>query len=289
VLNFVRNFRVFLLLGFLSPPAFAAESSALAIVGGGVQPGEDAAFVSPSYSFLPGDFLYFTFLIGGFSAKVNSATDSRSISLHYEISVEDVPGVPLAKPVSGEISEDLSQEDKNWTPKRRVSFQIPSFVANGDCHVHVVVQDLLSKTQTNGDYPFHIGGPKIDRSSEITVQNFEFHRTENDKDALEVPAYSPGDHVYGRFDITGYKLGAGNAVRVSYGINVLSPDGKPYVQQPRAAEIEYSSFYPAQFVPGSINVTTSASSVRGQYIIVLTVRDLVGNKEHELKRAFSIE
>ncbi|MGA8028043.1 MAG: hypothetical protein WB992_12945 [Bryobacteraceae bacterium] len=277
-----------LLLLFLPQISTAAESS-LAIVQAGVQQSEDAPFVPSDYRFLPGDYLYFTFQVAGFAAKSENQESARKISLKYEATLQDIAGIALSEPASGAIEAELNPEDKDWIPKRRSSFLIPSFVAAGDFHVHLVIKDLFANTETSKDFPFHIGGEHIQASTGVTLENFSFLRSENDREALQVPAYSPGDTVYARFDMVGYRIGANNEYHLAYGLVVLGPTGKPYIQEPKAAELDASTFYPAQFVPGTLNLTTSSSAARGEYVVVLTVRDLIGKQSFEIKRAFTIE
>jgi len=272
-------------------PLCSAKDASVAIVDAGVQQSEDGAFVSDDYRFLPGDFVYFTFQIAGFQIKSESRDEieSRKISLHYEITPEDMMGTPLAPPNTGDIQTELSPEDKNWTPKRRAAFLLPGLLAAGQFRVHVVVQDMFAKSETSRDYPFHVGGIKIDPSASITVENFEFFRTEREQAALEIPAYSAGDFVYARFDMAGYKLGPQNQYHLGYGLKVLRPDGKVFIEQANAAELNDGSFYPAQFVPGNLKLSTPHDVPHGEYVIVLTVRDLVANQSYETKKAFSIE
>lgn len=277
-----------LLLLFLPQLSTAAESS-LAIVQAGVQQSEDAPFVPSDYRFLPGDYLYFTFQTAGFATRSEDQGSIRKISLKFEATPQDAAGIALSAPVSGAIEAELNPEDKDWIPKRRLSFLIPSFVAAGDFRVHLVMKDLFANTETSKDFPFSIGGEHIQPSSAITVENFIFLRSENDREALQVPAYSPGDTVYARFDMVGYQIGAKNEHHLAYGLVVLAPTGKPYIQEPKAAELEASTFYPAQFVPGTLSLTTSSNAARGEYVIVLTVRDLIGKQNFEIKRAFTIE
>ncbi len=276
-----------LLLAF---PFFCrAADSTLAIVDAGVQQAEDAPFVNPGFRFLPGDYLYFTFQIAGFSIRSEQRNEVRKISLSYELALEDAKGVPLTPPASGDIQAELNPEDKHWTPKRRVSFLIPSFIAAGDFHVHVTVKDLLGKSETSEDIPFHIGGMEVQSANAITLQDFRFLRGENDGQPLEVAAYSPGDTVYVKFEIVGFKTGPRNEYNLSYGIQVLGPDGKPFVDQPKAAELADSSFYPAQYLPGDLTVTTSATSSRGGYVLIVTVRDLIAKTSYQAKKVFSLE
>ncbi len=262
---------------------------ALAILNGGVQTSEDAPFVSTDYQFLPGDFVYVTFQVGGFSVKADEEKDARSISLTYSISVADSHETPLAKPVSGEIKTDLSSEDKNWTPKRRASFLLPSFVASGDFHVHLVVKDLIAKSEAMKEIPFRIGGLRLQPAGTITIQNLRFSREENGEHSLDVVAYRPGDTVYIAFDMAGFQLGVGNKYHVAYGVKVLRPDAKPFLDQANAAQMESASFYPAQFVPGTLGIATSGSSLKGEYVVIITARDLLANQTSSVRQAFRLE
>jgi len=278
------------LLFLLCPPSMcSAKESNLAILAAGVQQTEDGPFVASDYQFLPGDFVYFTFQIAGYQAKSNEQDESRKISLVYDLMPEDGKGVPLTAPDKGTIETTLNPEDKNWTPKRRASFLIPSFVAAGQFHIRVVLKDLVAATEQSRDFPFQIGGVQVQPSPTVTIENFGFLRSPNDKQPLQVPAFSPGDTIFGRFDIVGFQYAPENQYHVAYGLTVVRPDGKPFLDEPKAAEVREAGFYPAQFVPGTINVTTPADSLKGSYVLTLTVRDLVSNQTFVTKQVFSIE
>ena len=259
---------------FAGQEAQTAIQNPLQIVSAGVETSEDAPFVASSYRFLPGDYVYCQFQIAGYAVQKKEESDVRKISLTYEITPEDSKGVPLAAAVGDAIKEDLSAEDKNWEPKRRVSFPLPSFVASGDYRLHVVVNDLIGKASTERDLPFHIGGTVVVPTDALNVQDFQFLRKEDDTDALDVPAYAPGDTVYARFIMTGFHLGAQNEYQLSYGLTVNRPDGKLYLNEPNAAKLTDKSFYPVTFVPSNLSMTTTRMAAKGQYVLVLTVRDL---------------
>jgi hypothetical protein len=279
------------LLTFLSGAGkvYAGEP-ALAILDAGPESSEDAPFVSNDYRFYPGDYLYFRFHVTGFAIQTDEKTEVRKISLTYEITPQDANGVPLTAAVSGDIKDELNPEDKNWTPKRRASFLLPSFVASGQFRIHLLVKDLIGKTETERNFPFRMGGVTIIPSPSVTVENFRFFRKEDDQESLDVPAYAPGDTVYARFDMAGYQTSTpDNQYHLTYGLTVFGPDGKPFVDQPNAAELSTGGFYPAQFVPGNINLTTTRTSAKGGYVIVLTVHDLVANRTYQTKRSFTLE
>jgi hypothetical protein len=278
-----------LIVSALIPARGSAAESSLAVVDAGVEQSEDAPFVPAGYQFLPGDFVYFTFRVAGFSIKSDDTNEVRRMSLAYEVTPEDLNGLALTQPNSGTVQVELNPEDKNWMPKRRVSFLLPSFVAAGEFRIHVVVKDLFANSQASKDFPFRIGGVKVQSSNTITVENFRFLRQENDREPLALPAYRPGDSIYASFEMVGYKIGPENQYHLIYGLTVLRPNGKPFLDEPKAAELQKSSFYPAQFVPGNFSVTTSPDTARGEYVIVLTVRDMIGNQTYQTKQAFSIE
>ncbi len=266
-----------------------AAESPLAVINAGVSSAEDAPFVSSEFRFLPGDYLYFTFEIAGFSIHSENEGETRTISLAYEIIAEDREKRALAPPVSGEIKAELNPEDKNWVPKRGATFLLPSFIAAGPFQIRVAVKDLIGKTEASREIPFLVGGTSLQPADSITVENFRFLRGENDADALSVPAYSPGDTVYARFEMTGFRNGPENDHHVSYGVTVLAPDGKPFIKDSQAADLEDRSFYPAQFIPGNLALKMGKSNVRGEYVVVLTVRDLLAGQQYETKKVFSIE
>ncbi len=279
---------VFILLAF-GLEAATADNPSLAIVNGGIEQTEDAPFASPDYEFLPGDYLYFTFEIAGYATRSTDRDETRKMSLAYSVVPEDAAGTPLTPESSGNIQADLTAEDKHWTPKRRASFLIPSFVAAGEHRIHLHVRDLIGNSEISQDFPFRIGGVAVQPANSITIQNFHFFRRENDRDPLEVAAYSPGDTVFARFDMTGFKTAAQNEYHVSYGLIVLGPDGKPFINKSSAAELQSNSFYPARYVPGVIDLKTSPQMAHGEYVIVLTAHDALGNTSSDIKRAFSIE
>jgi hypothetical protein len=278
------------LLILLFLPTLLKSDESLAVIGAGVQSSEDAPFVQADYRFQPGEFVYTTFQIAGFQVEGGASEEKpRKVSMTYTVTPEDANGVALCPPVTDKIEEELNAEDKNWTPKRRTSFLIPSFVAAGEFKIHIAIRDLIGKAETSKIVPFRIGGVTVLNPGTLNVQNFQFFRRENDRAAVEVPAYSAGDSVFVRFIITGFKVGEKNAYDISYQLLVTRPDGKPYLDRPDAAQLASESFYPAQYLPGEFTLTTSRDSLKGTYIILLTVRDKVADASKEIRFPFTIE
>jgi hypothetical protein len=266
----------------------AAEPQ-LAVINAVISSSEDGPPIAADYRFTPGDYLYFTFQIAGFAVHSDNQGETKKISLSYEIVPQDEQGRPLLEPVNGEIKTTLAPEDKNWVPKRRASFLLPSFLAAGSFRLHVTAKDVLGKTETSRDVPFLIGGVKLTPATSITIENFRFLRRENDTETLSLAAYSPGDTVFAHFVMTGFQTGPDNRCHVSYGITVLDPSGKAFIQEPNAAKLEEGGFYPAQFVPGTLALQMGKATERGSYTILLEARDLIANTRYEMKQTFSIE
>ncbi len=255
----------------------------------GVQKAEDDPFVTESYRFLPGEYVYVTFSIAGFTTRRSSAEAQPRISLVYSIVPEDLNNVPLALPDSGKVETELSAEDKNWVPKHRSSFLLPSFIASGNFQVRIAVRDDWNQAEVVKTLPLRIGGVRLQPTSHVTAENFRFQRSETDAAPLELAAYRAGDTAYAQFEITGFKFGAENTYKLRYGLTVFRPDGKVYVNQPNAAELSASGFYPAQFVPGRIAITTSADSRPGPYKLVLKIFDQIAKEDSEATFSFQIE
>src|SRR5207245_10143584 len=109
------------------------------------------------------------------------------------------------------------------------------------------------------------------------------YRCEEDSAPLSVAAYVPGDTLWARLDITGYKLGSGNSIDLDYGIAVLAPGGKVLYTQPQPAVEKTASFYPQAHTPGSMNLSLEKGIKPAQYTILLTVPDQTDNQTNKTK------
>ena len=167
--------------------------------------------------------------------------------------------------------------------------ELPSYLAAGRFQIHVVIKDLFGKSETSKDFPFQIGGVHVQSSNSVNAEQFGFLRKENDIEPLETPAYAPGDTVFARFQMIGFQTAKDNAYHLSYGVTVFRPDGKAVIDDAKAAELEATSYYPAQFLPGSAAFRLPPNAPKGQYVVALTLHDLIGNTTSQIRRAFSVE
>jgi len=274
----------FLPLLALSTVAYAATVP-LAIIKPSISDMEDGPGVVSGFTFVPGQFVYLTYHIGGFKAS-----EEQKIHLAYKTDVFDPKGVRLIETMADQVETTLAPEDKNWKPIVRQQFLIPPIAPSGTYKITVqVTDDLAHGAAVTEDIPLAVRGREVAPSDTLAIRNFHFYRGEEDRDPLSIAAYKPGDTLWARFDIVGYKFGPHNSIDADYGISVIAPSGKVLFTQDKAAEEKSSSFYPKAYVPGSMNLSLQSNIRPGQYSIVLTARDHTGNQTCETKADFNIE
>jgi hypothetical protein len=282
---FVRAARFLAVLAVIcASRAPAWPATPLTILNSLVRDIEDGPAVPPGFSFVPGQFLYISFEVTGYQASAE-----RKIHLTGQMDALDPQGVKLVETLPSEVEAALADEDKNWKPKIREQVLIPPLAGSGSYKVEIRIKDELNGQTATKEVVFLVRGRDVAPSDTLVVRNFHFYRGEDDPNPLPVAAYRPGDTLWARFDIIGYKFGPGNAVDVDYGIAVLGPDGKAMYSKPEAAVEKSSSFYPKAYVPGGLNLSLQSTIRHGQYAIALTAHDRVGNQTVEVKETFSIE
>ena len=251
---------------------------------------EDGPPEASAENFVPGETIYFSCQAEGFG-KVDKPNDygKQNMSIKFQIEVRDKNGALLQPVQEGKVETTVTQEDKDWKPKLRDSIVVPPLAGTGEYTVLIKLSDELAKASVEKTAVFHIKGRDVEPSATLTVRNFRFLRNEDDDKALPVAAYRPGDSVWARFDMTGYKLGDKNQVDIEYGLTVLREDGSVAYMEPEAANQKIQSFYPQRYQPGVLNLTLAKDQPLGKYTIVLAVRDNLGKQMYESRETFSVE
>jgi hypothetical protein len=274
-------FLAFVVIGLAAPEERKLTVEQLALA-----QSEDGTPVPSDFQFLPGDMVFFSCRASGFARQ---GDEPPKMFLTYEIEVRDSKGVLLVPIETGKIAADLSPEDKEWRPKIRDAIALPATLDSGAYQVLVKVNDQFAKTASQANMSLLVHGNDVAPSDSLIVRNYRFLRSEEDKNPMEVAAYRPGDMVWSRFDMTGYKLGPKNNFDVDYGLKVLRPDGTTTYDQPKAAEAQNQSFYPQRYTPGVLSLNLPKNLKTGEYTIVLTVHDNVGQQTYETRTKFSVE
>ncbi len=277
--------KVWLALLLVAPVVCAAPADKkLAIVDTAFAQIDDGPASAHDDQFVPGETLFFRCQVEGYKKS-----ESNEIQIAYQVEAADARGVKLLLPEKGLVKTTLSPEDKNWMPKIRYTVVIPGLAETGEYHVTVTVKDELAGSSAETRATFLVHGRDVAPSDTLAVRNFRFYRGENDDKALQVPAYRPGDSLWGRFDMTGYKIGDKNLFDIGYGLVVLRADGTEAYSQPEAANSKEAPFYPQRYQPGELSLNMPKDIAKGEYTIVLTVHDNLGQQTCEAREKFSIE
>ncbi len=248
---------------------------------------EDGPVLDPSYEFVPGETAYFSCRVTGY--QIVKQEQEQSVKLSWQMRAVDPSGMPIEKDQAGRIEDHLLPQDKSWLPKFISSFIVPTFAPTGTYRITVKIVDEAANVEAAGELVFRVRGHSVESSDTLIARNFQFLRAENDRSAMTSAIYHPGETLWARFDIAGYKFGDGNLFSVDYGLAVLHPNGDQVFAQPVAASESKASFYPQRYVPGALSLTLDPNVPKGSYLLMITVRDKLGDQSWETKQPFQIE
>jgi hypothetical protein len=280
----MRWFPVMALLVFV----LHAQTRRLTIENAVVRTLDEGPIAAADYRFHAGETVYFSFQISGYRTQ-SVDYEVNKVHMSWTIAVQDDKGVPLEKTTEENIDTTVTPEDRNWKPIERRNIVLPPIVPEGRFHILLEVRDELAKSSQKADIPFLLAGYKVPPDAPLGARNFRFYRTSEEKDALEVAAYTPGDELWARFEIVGYQLGEGNRFSVEYGLKVLKADGSVALEQPDAARADGAPFYPQRIVPGELSLNIPKDMAKSNYTIVVTVTDRLSGRTAEARQSFSVE
>jgi hypothetical protein len=273
-----------LLLWIASAAVLNGADKALSILNVTISDSDGGAALPSGFTHVPGETLFLSFQVAGYVASPAS-----KVHLSYKIDAFDAHGVRIVEPIASEIADSLAPEDKNWKPTVRQEIQVPPLVDSGTYKIAISLTDEIGHTGATQEVTFAVRGHPVEPSDTLVIRNFRFYRGEQDTEPLQKAAYRPGDPVWARFDITGFKYGEDHAIQVTYGVAVIAPSGKELWSQPEAAVEKSQSFYPKRYVPGSMSLNLQPNIRPGEYGMVITVHDQIGSQTYEARQNFSIE
>lgn len=249
---------------------------------------EDGPVLPETHVFLPGEPIFFSCRLTGFQTEA-AKDEQKAVKLSWKVQVTDPAGAALAREASGTIADLVSAMDKNWLPKFLHNFTVPPFVASGTYHIQVSVKDEIGKTQLESSVDFAVRGHAVEPSATLAGRNLRFLRTESDGPPLDPVVYHPGETLWARFDMTGYKFGEKNRYSVEYGLAVLRESGEQVFAQPAAAADSSEAFYPQRYVPGALSLQLNPDVPEGTYTLLVTMEDKIGSQMAEVRGTFRIE
>ncbi len=272
------------MLLFAVLPAVLSAAPALQIVRPLISQIDGGAVDPPGFEHAPGDTLFFSCRVSGFTRN-----EDEQMHLKYSVQAFDPKGVPLTELYENEMKAEVTPQDKEWLPKISTEVVIPPLVAGGAYKIVVKAEDVLAKTSAELAVPFQVRGYPVEPSDTVVVRNFRFYRAEEDTEPVEKAVYNPGDSVWARFDITGYRYGPKNKVDVSYLVSLVNSEGKVLYTQPQPAVEQAESFYPKRYVAATMGLNLQKNIRPGEYTIAVTVKDAVGNQGYDGKYAFTVQ
>lgn len=249
-----------------------------------VSDSEDGPAAGSGVRFLSGETVFFSFLVENYKMGV-----SGRVQITGHVQAFDPNGTPIMPRDEAQIGTTVSQEDKDWKPKIRSQFQLPPIAPPGTYTIRFEAIDQQSHQTATGEAAFAVGGKGVERADSLTVRDLGFYRTQDDVAPLKVVAYRPGDMLWVRFDMTGYRYGEQNSIDVGYDVAVLAPDGRQMFAEENAAVEKSQAFYPQPWVPAVFNLSLQADTPPGTYTLMITVHDTVGNQTTVARPEFRIE
>jgi hypothetical protein len=274
-------------IALLALASGAGAQSKLAIENPALHQFEDGPELAPGYQFVPGETLYLSCRLTGY--QILKKDEAQSVKLTWHMRAVDPSGVPIVKEESRVLEESVSAQDKNWRPKFPASLVIPGFAPTGAYKIAVSVKDEIAGTETSTELAFHVRGHDVEISDHLAAANFQFLRSEDGKVPMNPAIYHPGDTLWARFDITGFKFGPNNQFAVDYGLAILDASDHEVFSQPAAASESNASFYPQRYVPGALNLNLDPNVPKGNYTLAITIRDKTANQTVETRQKFQIE
>ena len=266
----------------------APASGALSVERAALHQFEDGPILPPSHVFLPGEGVFFSCRLAGYQASI-TGDDQRSVKLAWRMQVTDPSGVPLTPEITGRIAEPVSPQDKNWFPKFLHTFVVPPFAPGGMYHIKVTAKDEVSSSELTSELDFQVRGHAVEPSPTLAARNLRFVRDETDGPPLDPAVYHPGERLWARFDIAGYKYADKNRYSVEYGLAILRETGEQVFAQPAAAADSSESFYAQRYVPGALSLNLAPDVPEGTYILLVTMDDKIGGQTAEARGIFQIQ
>jgi methionine-rich copper-binding protein CopC len=249
-----------------------------------VSQSEDGEPLETGSPFQAGESVFFSFQVENYKIGQNG-----KVQLSGHVDAFDPKGIPIAARDEVQIGTSVSEEDKNWKPKLRSQIQIPSLAPPGNYRIRYEVTDQQTHQTASGELAFAVGGRAVEPASSLIIRNLGFYHTQDESAPLRNAAYQPGDMLWVRFDVTGYKYGDQNSIDVAYDVAVLDSSGKQMFAQENAAVEKSQAFYPQPWVPAEFNLTLQSTMSRGTYTLVITAHDETGHQTTEARAAFKVE
>ncbi len=258
--------------------------TALKIVEPSIAQMEDGQPADGASQFVPGETIFVSFL-----AENYKRGNGQRVELSGEMEVVDPNGILIAPKDTQKIATTLEAEDKDWRPKLRAQFVLPTIAPPGKYTLRMKVTDIQTAQTANAELKLLVNGPSVAPSGTPVIRQFGFYRAEDDPTPLTVPAFRPGDTLWARFFLTGYQYGPENAIDVAYDISASDATGKEMFSQKDAVHEKSKAFYPQPWIPSGMSLNLQPNMRPGTYAVTITLRDNISGQASTEKHEFRVE
>lgn len=219
----------------------------LAIVGAVLhEQREDGPEIPASYEYVPGELLYLSYRIAGFTVK-NDAVDLR-----WQMYLTDPDGLLLAPISNGAVRDEVTARDKDWLPKVDQTVPLPPELYAGSFAIHLRVADELAQAEAERIIPFRVRGRAPEKLPGITARGVRFYHGEDDAVPLAPAIYRPGKRC-GRVS----RL---PAIRLASTMHLTSSTDWPFTGRPGACSTNNPSRRRSTMLPFTPSAGSSADS-----------------------------
>lgn len=249
----------------------ALSAQELAITGAAVSDRAAGTPVPQERTFLAGERVYVSFRIAGFRA----AGDSSRIFLEYSIEAMDSLGNAFEQAFEGRM---ITATRRTETPPIRYGFELPRAPWPGEGKFRITVRDRIAETTAREEIGFQIGSDLPDKGGAFAVTALRIFSSEYSDQPVTDTAFRPGDSVWCRFVLSGYRMQVNHLYKVSYGVSLRDRSGRVIFSEPDAVSDTKESFYPRWYLPGLASVRLEPGIRPGVYKLSIAATDQIGNQ-----------
>jgi len=265
-------------------PALAPAADPLGVVQAVIAQMDGGEALPADFQHAPGETLFFSCRIANFTKSAK-----EKIHLKYSVQAFDPKGVALSEIYQNEMEEEVGPQDKDWLPKIETQVDLPPILRGGAYKIQVKVEDVLAKASAELAVPFQVHAKDVPASATLTLRDFQWYHNDEETRPMARPVYHPGDNMWMRFDMVGYKYGEGNKIDVSYVASLVLASGKAIWTQPEPAVEQSESFYPKPYIDGEFGISLQKNFQPGTYTMAVVVKDGVGKQTYEGKFNFTVQ
>lgn len=243
---------------------------------------EDGPAIPANYAYYGGELLYMSFKVSGFKPL------KEQVEVRWQIVATDPDGLLLVPLINGVVREELNVNDKEWLPRVQQTIPLPPQIPPGVCKLKLVATDEYGKATAEKEVEFKVGGRPLPKVEAFALLDLSFYESETALSAMREPVYRPGNALWARFQMAGFKLGEKNRFDVSYGLEIRTTEGKVLYERAEAASDGATPFYPRRVLNGGVTLNITDGVRPGEYLLVVKAKDRVGGTEAETQSRFRV-